>query len=52
MTALATDFAPLSDWRASATYRMEAAQGLLLRFFHQTQGDALRMADLRSVAHG
>ena len=52
MTALATDFAPLSDWRASATYRMEAAQGLLLRFFHQKQGDALRMADLRSVAHG
>lgn len=31
--ALAQDFAPLSDWRASADYRMLAAQNLLRRFF-------------------
>ncbi|MEO0380391.1 MAG: xanthine dehydrogenase small subunit, partial [Pseudomonadota bacterium] len=31
MTALTKDFMPLSDMRASATYRMEAAQNMLLR---------------------
>jgi len=31
--ALAQDFAPLSDWRASSQYRMLAAQNLLRRFF-------------------
>ena len=30
---LAEDFTPLSDWRASADYRMLAAQNLLRRFF-------------------
>lgn len=32
------DFKPLSDMRASATYRMQAAKGLLERVFHETQG--------------
>ena len=31
--ALPADFTPLSDWRASADYRMLAAQNLLRRFF-------------------
>ena len=31
--ALAQDFTPLSDWRASSEYRMLAAQNLLRRFF-------------------
>jgi xanthine dehydrogenase small subunit len=31
--ALAGDFTPLSDWRASADYRMLAAQNLLRRFY-------------------
>ena len=31
--ALARDFQPLSDWRASAEYRMLSAQNLLRRFF-------------------
>ena len=31
--ALAEDFTPLSDWRASSEYRMLAAQNLLHRFF-------------------
>jgi xanthine dehydrogenase small subunit len=30
--ALTGDFMPLSDWRASAAYRMQAAQNLLRRF--------------------
>ena len=31
--ALAQDFTPLTDWRASADYRMRSAQNLLRRFF-------------------
>ena len=31
--ALAQDFTPLDDWRASAAYRMLGAQNLLRRFF-------------------
>ena len=37
--ALAHDFEPISDMRASADYRMRAAQNLLRRFFHETRGD-------------
>ena len=36
MNAMTRDFAPLSDMRASAGYRMRAAQNLLLRFFHES----------------
>jgi xanthine dehydrogenase large subunit len=34
MTAMAEDFQPLTDMRASAAYRMQAAQNMLLRYFH------------------
>ncbi len=40
MQALATDYAPLSDMRASSTYRMKAAQNLLKRFWFETRVDA------------
>ena len=33
MMALKSDFTPLSDMRASAAYRMQGAQNLLLRHF-------------------
>ncbi len=36
--ALAQDFIPISDMRASADIRMRATQNLLRRFFHETQG--------------
>jgi len=36
--ALAEDFTPLSDWRASAEYRSKVAGNLLLRFFDQMTG--------------
>lgn len=40
--ALAQDFKPLSDMRASAAYRMQVAQNLLLRFWLETHAhDAL-----------
>lgn len=36
MTAIAKDYAPLTDMRASAEYRMQTAQNLLYRFFIET----------------
>ncbi len=36
MAAMAQDFQPLSDWRASSEYRMLASQNLLQRFFLET----------------
>jgi xanthine dehydrogenase small subunit len=37
MAALAEDYAPLSDMRASGSYRMQAAQNLLRRFWLETR---------------
>jgi xanthine dehydrogenase small subunit len=37
--ALATDYTPLTDMRASATYRMKVAQNLLERFYLETRPD-------------
>ena len=38
--ALARDFTPLSDMRASAAYRLQVAQNLLRRFWLETRRDA------------
>jgi xanthine dehydrogenase large subunit len=38
--ALLQEFEPISDWRASAGYRMLAAQNLLQRFYLETAGEA------------
>lgn len=40
MAALADDYAPLSDMRASSSYRMQSAQNLLRRFWYETRLDA------------
>jgi xanthine dehydrogenase small subunit len=40
MAALADDYAPLSDMRASSSYRMQTAQNLLRRFWYETRQDA------------
>ena len=37
--ALAQDFTPLTDWRASAAYRALSAANLLRRFWHEQSGD-------------
>jgi xanthine dehydrogenase small subunit len=37
MAALAQDYAPLSDMRASSAYRMQGAQNLLRRFWMETR---------------
>ena len=39
MAALARDYAPLSDMRASSSYRMKTAQNLLRRFWLETRPD-------------
>lgn len=41
--AFETDFQPLTDWRASADYRMLAAKNLLRRFFIESGGDVARI---------
>ncbi|MRV75215.1 xanthine dehydrogenase small subunit [Duganella sp. FT92W] len=40
MAALARDYTPLSDMRASSDYRMTSAQNLLRRFWFETRADA------------
>jgi len=45
-TALKNDFEPLSDMRASATYRMQAAQGQLRRYFHDINGTATNLLEI------
>ncbi len=54
MAALAADFEPLTDWRASADYRSLVARNLLKRFYiESTEGTAVtRVLDLRVGAHG
>jgi xanthine dehydrogenase small subunit len=37
MAAMAQDYAPLSDMRASNDYRMQGAQNLLRRFWLETR---------------
>jgi xanthine dehydrogenase small subunit len=40
VAALAQDYTPLSDMRASSEYRMKSAQNLLRRFWFETRPDA------------
>ena len=42
--ALAGDFAPIGDMRASAAYRAKVAANLVLRFWHETAGTAATRA--------
>lgn len=44
--ALAGDFKPLSDMRASAEYRMLTAQNLLWRYFHDLAGVPVSVLDI------
>ncbi len=53
MQALEQDFAPISDWRASAAYRMLAARNLLRRLHIETTDEdaETRLVGERSLAH-
>jgi xanthine dehydrogenase small subunit len=51
MAALAVDYAPLSDMRASSGYRMKTAQNLLRRYWYETRvDDPLSAAALNAFA--
>jgi xanthine dehydrogenase small subunit len=39
----ADDFTPLTDWRASADYRLLVAKNLLRRFYLETGGEHVRL---------
>ena len=41
------DFAPLSDMRASSSYRLETARALLLRYFAEDQGVASSVLEVQ-----
>ncbi len=47
--ALAEDFQPMTDMRASAAYRLKVAQNLLQRLWLETRADAPLAADTTSV---
>lgn len=47
--ALTEDFQPLSDWRASAAYRMLAAQNLLRRFYLERDADTVGPVQLATA---
>jgi xanthine dehydrogenase small subunit len=51
--ALAQDFQPIDDMRASAGYRLQAAKNLLLRAWLESEGAAAtRVLEAQAVAHG
>lgn len=45
--AFPNDYAPMTDMRASAGYRMEAAQNMLWRVWHEGQGQATSVLEVR-----
>ncbi len=48
MRAMAADFQPLSDMRASAEYRLRVAQNMLLRYLHEAAGTATNVHEVTS----
>jgi xanthine dehydrogenase small subunit len=51
--ALATDFQPIDDMRASAAYRLKAAQNMLVRAWLESAAAApTRVLEAEAVAHG
>ena len=46
LTAFAEDFAPMTDMRASAEYRMASAAAMLERYFAETQGVAASVLEV------
>jgi xanthine dehydrogenase small subunit len=44
--ALAKDFTPLTDMRASAAYRLETAQNMVLRYFHDRGGQNVSVLEV------
>tara|TARA_R110002051_G_scaffold83650_3_gene148280 strand:- start:3444 stop:4799 length:1356 start_codon:yes stop_codon:yes gene_type:complete len=47
LPAFAADYAPLSDMRASATYRLAAAQNMALRYFADLSGQQVSVLEVQ-----
>jgi xanthine dehydrogenase small subunit len=43
LSAFEQDYQPLTDWRATAQYRMLAAKNLLTRFYLETRGNTVQL---------
>lgn len=52
MAALASDFTPLTDMRASADYRAMVARNLLMKFYLESTGQDAGLASAEGVGHG
>lgn len=48
MEAMAQDYAPLTDMRASADYRMKTAQNMLRRYFHDLAGTPVSVLEVEA----
>ena len=48
MDCFAMDYTPMSDMRASADYRLDAARNMLLRYFHDLSGAPVRVLEVRA----
>ncbi|KUJ76340.1 xanthine dehydrogenase small subunit [Ruegeria profundi] len=46
LPAFGTDYAPLTDMRASATYRLETAKAMLERYFLEDQGEVTNVLEV------
>lgn len=52
MAALASDFTPLTDMRASADYRAMVARNLLMKFYLESTGQDYGLAAAKGESHG
>lgn len=48
LPAFAQDFTPMSDMRASAAYRLETAQNMALRYFHERSGHKVSVLEVEA----
>ena len=48
LPAFAADFTPMTDMRASATYRLTTAQNMALRYFHDLAGTPTNLLEVRA----
>ncbi|MCX8509395.1 MAG: xanthine dehydrogenase small subunit [Rhodobacteraceae bacterium] len=48
LPAFASDFTPMSDMRASSAYRLETAQNMALRYFHERAGRKVSVLEVEA----
>jgi xanthine dehydrogenase small subunit len=45
---MSKDFTPLSDMRASASYRVQAAENMLMRYYHDIEHEPVDIRGIRA----